>query len=102
MPFAAEDDTLGPGTSPLVAAYVQRYLKQEFEKRVLPGLKGGYHGPKKVKSSGKAVGVKKKKNTAKGGAKKKAAKKPNRPRSAPSKPAVFSDDGHAPLRKKQP
>lgn len=81
---------------------VQRYLKQEFEKRVLPGLKGGYHGPKKVKSSGKAVGVKKKKDTAKGGAKKKAAKKPNRPRSSPSKPAVFSDDGHAPLRKKQP
>ncbi|MPN11109.1 hypothetical protein SDC9_158410 [bioreactor metagenome] len=27
-PLAAEDDTLGPGTSPLVAAYVQGYLKQ--------------------------------------------------------------------------
>src|SRR5690606_10829629 len=43
---------------------IQRYLKQLFEKRVLPGLKGGYHGPKKVKSSGKAAGVKKKKDPA--------------------------------------
>lgn len=79
---------------------IQRYLKQEFEKRVLPGLKGGYHGPKKMKSSGKAVGVKKKKEAVKGGAKKKAAKKPSRPRSSPNKPQNFSEDGHAPLRKK--
>ena len=40
---------------------IQRYLKQDFEKRVLSGLKGNYHGPKKVKSSGKAAGTKKKK-----------------------------------------
>lgn len=79
---------------------IQRYLKQEFEKRVLPGLKGGYHGPKKMKSSGKAVGVKKKKETGKAAVKKKAAKKPSRPRSSPNKPQNFSEDGHAPLRKK--
>jgi len=79
---------------------IQRYLKQEFEKRVLPGLKGGYHGPKKMKSSGKAVGVKKKKETGKAAVKKKTAKKPSRPRSSPNKPQNFSEDGHAPLRKK--
>src|SRR5690554_1274533 len=72
---------------------VQRYLKQMFAKRVLPGLKGGYHGPKKLKSSGKAAGVKKKKNL-----KNKPAKKNVRRPAA--KPALVSDDGFAPLRKK--
>ena len=80
---------------------IQRYLKQEFEKRVLPGLKGSYHGPKKVKSSGKAVGVKKKKNSTKGAAKKKsAAKRPKKARKTQGKSVVFSEDGHAPVRRK--
>lgn len=74
---------------------IQRYLKQQFEKRVIAGLKGGYHGPKKVKSSGKAVGVKKKKTAAKTN-----AKKVSRPRPAGSKDKVVSSDGHAPLRRK--
>lgn len=79
---------------------IQRYLKQTFEKRMLPDLKGSYHGPKNVKSSGKAVGTKKKKDGSKAGAKKSAAKKPKRPRNTANKPQLFSEDGHAPLRKK--
>lgn len=74
---------------------IQRYLKQEFEKRVLPGLKGNYHGPKKVKASGKAAGSKKKKAAAKPA---KAAKKPARKPAA--RRVVVSGDGHAPLRRK--
>ena len=38
---------------------IERYLKLEFERRTLPGLKARYAGPKKVKSSGKAAGSKK-------------------------------------------
>ncbi|MBS7325723.1 MAG: DEAD/DEAH box helicase [Thiopseudomonas sp.] len=75
---------------------IQRYLKQDFEKRILPGLKGNYHGPKKVKASGKAAGSKKKKPADKTA---KVAKKPVRKPSPPRKP-LASDDGHAPLRKK--
>lgn len=40
---------------------VERYLKQSFERRQIKELSGSYSGPKKVKSSGKAVGAKKKK-----------------------------------------
>lgn len=76
---------------------IQRYLKQEFEKRVLPGLKGNYHGPKKVKSSGKAAGTKKKKSANKNA---KPARKPAR-RPAAS-PLLVSEDGHAPLRRRAP
>lgn len=75
---------------------IQRYLKQEFEKRILPGLKGNYHGPKKVKSSGKAAGAKKKKSADKG---RKTAKKPARRPSSKRKP-LTSSDGHAPLRRR--
>lgn len=75
---------------------IQRYLKQEFEKRVLPGLKGNYHGPKKVKSSGKAAGVKKKKSADKNS---KTTKKPARRPASKQKP-LTSNDGHAPLRKR--
>ena len=39
---------------------IERYLKLDFERRALPGLKARYSGPKKVKSSGKAAGSKKK------------------------------------------
>jgi superfamily II DNA/RNA helicase len=41
-------------------ASIQRYLKLDFEKRALPGLKARYNGPKATKSSGKATGSKKK------------------------------------------
>lgn len=47
---------------------IERFLKQKFERRKISELEGHYKGPKKLKSSGKAVGTKKKK------AKKKAEK----------------------------
>jgi superfamily II DNA/RNA helicase len=40
---------------------IERYLKQRFIRRKIKGLEGHYQGPKKLKSSGKAVGAKKKK-----------------------------------------
>jgi len=40
---------------------IQRFLKQAFIRRTIKELQGSYTGPKKVKSSGKAVGAKKKK-----------------------------------------
>jgi superfamily II DNA/RNA helicase len=39
---------------------IERYLKQSFKRRTIKELEGFYKGPKKLKSSGKAVGVKKK------------------------------------------
>lgn len=40
---------------------IERYLQVAFERITLPGLVAEYEGPKKVKSSGKAAGAKKKK-----------------------------------------
>lgn len=40
---------------------IERYLKVRFEKTQVPGLVASYQGPAKLKSSGKAAGVKKKK-----------------------------------------
>ncbi len=77
---------------------IQRYLKQDFEKRLLPGLKGNYHGPKKVKSSGKAAGTKKKKTAGKAA---RPARKPSRS-PAPTRSRLVSDDGHSPLRRRSP
>lgn len=48
---------------------IERYLKLRLEKRTITELIGSYKGPKKLKSSGKAVG--KKKSAAKKGAGKK-------------------------------
>ncbi|WJN58162.1 DEAD/DEAH box helicase [Pseudomonas sp. SO81] len=86
---------------------IERYLKQRFERRVIKELKGSYQGPKNVKASGKAVGVKKKKTDKKDGAKKSAANKPaaakrrsNAPKAAPS--SLVSQDGMAPLKRKKP
>lgn len=39
---------------------IERYLKTDFETIAIPGVAAAYKGPDKVKSSGKAVGVKKK------------------------------------------
>ncbi len=39
---------------------IARFLKQTFGRRTIKALEGSYNGPKKLKSSGKAVGVKKK------------------------------------------
>lgn len=42
---------------------IERYLGVTFEVITMPGLKGKYQGPDKTKSSGKAVGTKKKTTT---------------------------------------
>ncbi|MDM1707883.1 DEAD/DEAH box helicase [Thiopseudomonas alkaliphila] len=78
---------------------IQRYLKQNFQQRVIKGLKASYQGPKKVKASGKAAGVKKKKTTASSKTKNSVAKKRKAPNTSGPK-TVVSDDGFAPLRKK--
>ncbi len=85
-------------------ASIQRYLKMAFEPRTLPGLKARYSGPKKVKSSGKAAGGKKK--TA-GGSKPKQRerdrKNKGKPRkAAPGNGATGTNDGTGPLLKKKP
>lgn len=81
---------------------VERYLKQNFERRNIKELKAAYQGSKKLKASGKAAGSKKKKQDRKGAAAKPAAKrKPAaRPKAGPS--AVVSADGMAPLKRKKP
>jgi superfamily II DNA/RNA helicase len=43
---------------------IERFLKQQFKRRNIKELPGNYQGPKKLKSSGKAAGSKKK-NTVK-------------------------------------
>jgi superfamily II DNA/RNA helicase len=83
---------------------IERYLKQRFERRHIPELKGSYQGPKKLKASGKAAGPKKKKpapGTA--GKTKKAPAKIRKNKGAPKKSATLSDaarDGLAPPRRK--
>jgi hypothetical protein len=83
---------------------IERYLKQSFERRTIKEVKGTYGGPKKVKASGKAVGVKKKKTDAKGDKKKVAAKTPTKRKSAnrPKSDSLVSKDGMAPLKRRKP
>ena len=80
---------------------IERYLKQQFERRVIKEVKGTYNGPKKVKASGKAAGSKKKKIEKKTGDKKAAAKR--KPTAKPKANAPLSSaDGLAPLKKRKP
>ncbi|TLP62960.1 MULTISPECIES: DEAD/DEAH box helicase [Pseudomonas] len=80
---------------------IERYLKQQFERRVIKEVKGTYSGPKKVKASGKAAGTKKKKVEKKTGEKKGAAKR--KPAAKPkAKGPLASADGLAPLKKRKP
>jgi len=85
---------------------IERYLKQSFERRTIKEVKGTYTGPKKVKASGKAVGVKKKKVDGKGDKKKAGAKSPtkrkiaNRPKT--DNLSLVSKDGMAPLKRRKP
>ncbi|MFJ4383569.1 DEAD/DEAH box helicase [Pseudomonas sp. NPDC089408] len=80
---------------------IERYLKQQFERRVIKEVKGTYSGPKKVKASGKAAGSKKKKVEKKSGDKKTAAKR--KPTAKPRANApLASADGLAPLKKRKP
>ncbi|WP_406819519.1 DEAD/DEAH box helicase [Pseudomonas sp. KnCO4] len=79
---------------------IERYLKQQFERRVIKEVKGTYTGPKKVKASGKAAGSKKKKVEKKSGDKKAAAKR--KPTAKPKANApLASSDGLAPLKKRK-
>ena len=80
---------------------IERYLKQSFERRVIKDVKGTYSGPKKVKASGKAAGVKKKKVDKKAGDKKAAAKRKPTAKPRPNAP-LASSDGLAPLKKRAP
>ena len=79
---------------------IERYLKQQFERRVIKEVKGTYTGPKKVKASGKAAGSKKKKieknRRQEGGRQAQATAKPKA--NAP----LASADGLAPLKKRKP
>lgn len=43
-----------------IVSGIQRFLKQDFTRRTIKGLAANYKGPKKIKSSGKAVGAKEK------------------------------------------
>jgi ATP-dependent RNA helicase SrmB len=44
---------------------IERFLKQKFKRRTIKEFQGKYKGPKKLKASGKAAGVKKKTETEK-------------------------------------
>ncbi len=78
---------------------IERYLKLRFERRQLPGLKASYNGPKKLKASGKAAGVKKKKTEGKKDGKAKTKAKPKTER-RPGALVPTSADGFAPPRKR--
>ena len=86
---------------------IERYLNLNFERRVIKGLEGAYKGPKKVKSSGKATGRKKKPANKKAASavKKRAKDKQSdgkRPSPSRKKPPVASvDTGFEPLRRKK-
>jgi len=79
---------------------VQRYLKLEFERRTLPGLKARYNGPKKTKSSGKAAGTKKKRSKS-APAKQKTRQRNQKSRGKPRDKANTTNDGFAPLMKRK-
>lgn len=59
---------------------IERYLKVAFERISLPGLTAEYEGPKKVKASGKAAGIKKRKTDSSGDKRKKADSKEGVPK----------------------
>ena len=80
---------------------IERYLRRQFERRLIDEVPGNFKGPKKVKSSGKPVGSKKKKADKN----KTAGKKSTAKKSKVKKPATraggkrlsASSDGLAPL-----
>lgn len=90
---------------------IERYLKQQFERRVIKELKGSYAGPKKLKASGKAAGKKKKPEDKKTTVKKAKNNKKGAAKATPEKliakapkNAAALRDGSAPLKRraKQP
>jgi len=91
-------------------ASIEHYLGQRFEHRVIEGLEAEYTGPKKLKSSGKAAGSRKKKEAKREAAAKKspATKVKVRKRDtkqvgkrrSPSPASEPQDTGFSPLKKK--
>ncbi len=81
---------------------IERYLKIRLTTRKLQGIESNYTGPKKLKSSGKAVGPKKPKSTRTKAGKKVAAAKKIKNKAAPERKAAISTsgDGSAPLKRK--
>lgn len=77
---------------------IQRYLRTDFEPRSLPGLKARYSGPKKTKSSGKAVGPAKKRK--KPEQKRKTRARNQKDKGKPGGKSTGDNDGFAPLMKK--
>ncbi len=81
---------------------IERYLKQHFERRIIPGLKGHYQGPQKLKASGKAAGSKKRKLDKKGAASKSTRSSLVARGAGGGQPALVSADGLAPLKRRKP
>jgi ATP-dependent RNA helicase SrmB len=84
---------------------IERYLKLSFERRALAGLKARYNGPKKLKSSGKAAGSKKKRSTSapdKSKTRQRNQKSRGKPKGKSDAKPHAANDGFAPPRKKQP
>jgi len=87
---------------------IERYLNIRLSPRKVKGLEANYSGPKKLKSSGKAAGTKKKKSKLAGGKttkkaapKKTKATKKGRARSeTKSRPATPLGDGTAPFKRR--
>ncbi len=79
---------------------IQRYLNIELEPKAITGLKAHYKGPKKMKTSGKAAGSKKK--PAKTARKKKDRLRDRKAKGAPrDRGNRSSNDGFAPLTRKK-
>lgn len=91
-------------------ASIERYLGQRFEHREIKGLIADYKGPKKIKTSGKAAGSRKKKEAKREAAAKKTpstkakvrqrtAKQVGK-RRAPTSTTPAEDTGFSPLKKR--
>jgi ATP-dependent RNA helicase SrmB len=84
---------------------IERYLKLDFERRTIAGLKAKYNGPKKQKASGKAAGSKKKSHkstTDKKKTRQRHQKNVGKRGTKSTDKAQQANDGFAPLMKKTP
>lgn len=88
---------------------IERYLRRQFERRLIKELAGNFTGPKKLKASGKPVGSKKKKKDKDGkpAARSKSPKpakagkpRPSRPK-VPAGEVITSSDGLAPPKRRR-
>lgn len=87
---------------------IERYLRVKFERRSIDGMEGTFSGPTRTKSSGKAVGKKKRNDTKKTEAEKPKVKKRARDqksigkrRQPQSNEPQTVDHGFAPLKKRK-